>query len=190
MLYGIYRKKSHHIQEPGMVRKKKRIAKKQPIKKKLSPKKRTSKKTIPKVKAFPKFEKFKKLIMSNPCITPTEAAMQSYNCKDRKVAGVIGSQNLVKLKITMPELLERMGLTDEEDAKDLKKLREAKTTKFFQHEGSIVDREDVEDNQTRLKALELTAKLKGRLVGKVEVTGEVSHKHFIAEAIKKSKTVK
>lgn len=171
-----------------MVRKKKQTAKNKSI-----PKKRTSKKQIPQKKHSKrtalKFELFKKLIMSNPCITPTDAAMQSYNCKDRKVASVIGSQNLVKLNVTMPELLARMGLTDEEDANDLKKLRNATTTKFFQHEGKIIDQEDVEDNGTQLKALELTAKLKGRLNGKIEVTGEVSHKHFIAEAIKKSKTI-
>lgn len=158
-------------------------------KKKQTAKKRTPKKTIPKAKGFPKFEKFKKLIMSDPCITPTKAAMQSYNCKNKAVASAIASQNLRKLKITMPELLARMGLTDERDAEDLEKLREAKTTKFFQHEGKVIDQEDVEDNTTQLKALELTAKLKGRLIGKVEVTGEVSHKHFIAEAIKKSKAI-
>lgn len=172
-----------------MVRKKKQTAKKKPLPKKLTVKNKLTLKK-PSQRSCPKFAHFKKLLLTNLKITPTEAAMQSYNCKDREVARVIGSQNLRKLNITMPELMERMGLSDEKDFEDLKKLRDAKTTKFFQHEGKITDQENVEDNTTQLKALELTAKLKGKLNGKIEVTGEVSHKHFIAEAIKKSKTIK
>jgi len=40
----------------------------------------------------------------------TEASMQSYDCKDRKSAKVIGSENLSKLNF--PELMEDMGLTN------------------------------------------------------------------------------
>lgn len=147
-------------------------------------KKQTVKKKPSSKKAFPKFELFKKLILSDPTITPTEAAMRSYNCKDRKVAGVIGSQNLAKLKITMPELLARMGLTDEEDAKDLKRLRKAQKLqvcdiyvtdnngkpKLNRNSNDFIE---VNDNQTQLKALELTNKLKGRLINKTEHSGEI-----------------
>ena len=40
----------------------------------------------------------------------TEAAMQVYDCKNRKSARVIGSQNLAKLNIS--DVLEELGLTD------------------------------------------------------------------------------
>lgn len=95
--------------------------------------------------------------------SPTEAAMQSYNCKDRVVATVIASQNLIKLNIQMVDLMNRMGLDTERDIKDLTRLREAKTTKHFAHEGKIVDQADIDDNNTQLKALELSLKLKGSL---------------------------
>lgn len=92
---------------------------------------------------------------------PTEAAMRSYNCKDRKTARVIASQNLTKLNIQMSELMDTMGLNTEKDIEDLKRLREATITKHFTFQGRIVDEAEYEDNGTRLKALELTCKLKG-----------------------------
>lgn len=40
----------------------------------------------------------------------TEAASRVYDCKDRNVANAIGAENLAKL--SMPELMEEMGLSD------------------------------------------------------------------------------
>lgn len=40
----------------------------------------------------------------------TEAASRVYDCKDRNVANAIGAENLAKL--SMPELMEEMGLND------------------------------------------------------------------------------
>lgn len=108
--------------------------------------------------------------------SPTEAAMQSYNCKDRQCASVIGRQNLVKLKITMNQLMDYMGLDEQRDLEDLKALREAKETKFFAHEGMVVDSKDVVAHDIRHKALELTLKMKGKL--SVDKTIVDNSKHF------------
>lgn len=40
----------------------------------------------------------------------TEAAMRVYDCKNRNVANALGNENLAKL--SMPDLMEDMGLTD------------------------------------------------------------------------------
>lgn len=95
--------------------------------------------------------------------SPTDAAMQSYNCKDRHVASVIANQNLTKLDITMSRLMEYMGLDEKRDIEDLKALREAKETKFFAHEGKIIDSRDVIAHDIRYKALELSLKIKDKL---------------------------
>lgn len=96
---------------------------------------------------------------------PTESAMRSYKCKDRKVARVIASQLLSKLNIDMIELMDKMGIDTESDLRLLEKLRSAKVTKAFSHEGQVVDEFTTDDNSTQLKALELTLKLKGKLKG-------------------------
>lgn len=102
-----------------------------------------------------KQRKFIKELIS--CQEPTEAAFRVYNCKDRNSAKVIASQNLTKLNISSAELMEKMGISDEEDTKDLKRLRKAKYLHHFS---------EMDDNATQLKALELTYKLKGKLKDK------------------------
>mgnify|MGYP001603656824 CR=1 FL=1 len=92
---------------------------------------------------------------------PTKAAKEVYDCHGRTSAGTIARENCEKLGLTISRLAEYMGLDTEQDIKDLIKLRRAKTTKFFAHEGKIVDQVDVSDNTTRLDALSLTLKLKG-----------------------------
>ena len=89
--------------------------------------------------------------------------MRVYNCKDRKVARVIASQNITKLNIDMNALMIRMGLYTEKDIEDLIRLRSAKIVKPFAHEGVVISEPVYDDNVTQIKALELTLKLKGVL---------------------------
>lgn len=110
-----------------------------------------------------KLKKFQRMLIKNHTMSGTDIAMKVYNCKDRSVAAQISHQNLKKLNFTMKDVLERAGLTDEQDAEDLKRLRSAKETKFFQFKGEVVDQEEVEALDIQLKALELTQKLKGNL---------------------------
>lgn len=125
-----------------------------------------------------KQRKFRKELLKT--LSPTEAAMRAYNCKDRDSASQIAYENLRKLEISMPELMNRMGLTDEEDIKDLIRLRKAvkqiSCNVFIKKDGEMkgangktLDFIEVDDNLTQLKALELTCKLKGHLRDKYEI---------------------
>ena len=132
----------------------------------------------PREKAFPKFEMFKKILFNNPGITPTQAVIDAgYRVKNRYNASAIASVNLRKLKISMPEVLERVGLTDEQDALDLKALRDA-------------DKTDEADHHIRFKSIELSQKIKGNLKEKVDVSANITYDRMIQEAITKSQNVK
>lgn len=169
--------------------------------KKKTTKKQTSEKKSPKKRFAPNFELFKKILLNNPSVSPTEVAMQTYNCKDRHVARVIASQNLLKLNITMADLMARAGMSDEQDLEDLKRLRSAEKLHLCdihikKEKGKYVvnqnsnDFMDVPDNLVRLKALELTQKIKGTIKNNVDVSGKVKHDHFIAEMVKKASKIK
>jgi hypothetical protein len=96
-------------------------------------------------------------------MTITEAARKAgYS---RKCPGQAGYQALQNLKLKMPELLDRLGLSDVAlIEKHLKPLLSARTTKFFQHRGKVTGKRLVSDNDARLKALEMAFKLRGSFV--------------------------
>jgi hypothetical protein len=133
------------------------------------------KKIQTKLRPAKKFKAFQKLLFNNLLLTPTECALQIYDCKDKKVAAVIASQNLTKLNLTHTDIMERMGLSDEEDVADLIRLRKAKKVQSCNilvskdADGNTVVNEnsndfiEVDDNHVQLKALELTCRLKGKL---------------------------
>lgn len=136
-----------------------------------------------------KQRKFLRQFIRTGCAT--EAAMRSFDCKDRKVARVVGSNLLTKLNIQFVELMEKMGLDDEQDVNDLLRLRKAKVTKHFTHEGKVIDEREYEDNQTQLKALEVTLKLKGHLRNRVEHSGKVDGEgnKFLIQFINKKEDI-
>lgn len=100
----------------------------------------------------------------------TEAAMQVYNCKNRKVAESIGSENLRKL--AFPELMEDMGLTDvaliNVGAEGLR------ATKLH---GSGDSYAEVEDYAVRHRYWETLLKLKNRLTDKPSVLTQINIGH-------------
>ena len=91
---------------------------------------------------------------------PTEAAMRSYDCKDRLSARNVASWNLSKFGIKMSQLMDLCGLDSQKDIEDLKRLRDAKVTKHFAHEGKVISSRTYDDNDTQLRALELSMKIK------------------------------
>lgn len=111
----------------------------------------------------------------------TEAAMRAYNCKSRNVGKVVAHEVMKRLKLTMADLMDAVGLDTEEDVSDLARLRKAKKPQVCdiyvqeQNDGSYKINKnmnsfvDVDDNATQLKALELSLKLKG--IMKDERTG-------------------
>lgn len=156
-----------------MIRKKKQTTKKRPLKKKVIKKKPIPKKQIPKeesqeTKLTLRQRKFLKYYIQSGNVSQS-ALKAGYAYRD---SGFRLLSNAI-IQEAYQILLEEVGLTDKRDLEDLEKLRKAKITKFFQHEGKVTDSEDVEDNATRLKALELTARLKGRLINKIDHSGEI-----------------
>jgi hypothetical protein len=75
-----------------------------------------------------------------------------------------------------PEVLERLGLTIEHVTNNcLRPLLEAKKTEFFQKDGIVMQREEVEANDIRLRAIDLWAKLKGAYTAqKVQLSGDLN----------------
>jgi len=96
-------------------------------------------------------------------MTITEAARRAgYS---RKCPGQAGYQALQNLKLKMPELLDRLGLSEVVlIEKHLKPLLSARTTKFFQHGGKVTGKRIVSDNEARLRALDIAFKLRGSFV--------------------------
>ena len=103
----------------------------------------------------------------------TEAAMQSYDCKDRDSAAVIGFENLRKLNYE--EFLEEAGITDKLlqqkiiDGLDANKTVSAVNT-GKNATASSSDFIDVPDFMARHKYLETALKLKRRLKERMDVT--------------------
>lgn len=109
----------------------------------------------------------------------TQAAMQSYDCKDEESAAQIGYENLRKLDIT--ELMEEGGITDKKLKEKLEEGLEAtkvvsarviviKGRPTSQADGELPPADsrtddfiDVPDYAVRHKYLETALKLKGRL---------------------------
>jgi phage terminase small subunit len=156
-----------------MARKKKQTKKRQPAKKKVIKKKPIPKKQSPveepkEIKLNLKQRKFLKYYLETGNVSQS-ALKAGYAWRGS------GFENLSNpiIQEAYKMLLEKEGLTDNEDIKDLKRLRKAKMTKFFQHEGRIVETEEVDDNATQLKALEMTKRIKGRLVNKIDHSGEI-----------------
>lgn len=105
----------------------------------------------------------------------TEAASRVYDVKDRMSASAIGGENLGKLTIT--DILDKYGVTDEKIATTVKEGMEA--SKPISAVGgkdaseASMDFIDVPDWANRLKATELASKMKGHLKDKIEHSGEV-----------------
>lgn len=148
---------------------------------------------MPKTKGLtPKQRIFQKELINT--LSPTEAAMRAYDCKDRKSASQIAYENLRKLDISMAELMSQMGLTDEEDIKDLIRLRKCKKLhvcdiyvkddngklKINRNSNDFIE---VDDNPTQLKALELTAKLKGNIEDKTKHSIDDDLKGLLGKAL-------
>jgi Terminase small subunit len=122
----------------------------------------------------------------------TEAAMQSYDCKDRESAATIGWENLRKLDYT--DFMEAAGVTDkllqEKLLEGLDSTKQIGARKIVQgartgHEIKVDattdtdDFIDVPDYAVRHKYLETALKLKKRLVEKHELEGELIIKKLV-----------
>ncbi len=114
----------------------------------------------------------------------TEAARQAYNCKSDGAAGVIGYENLRKLKISISEMMDRMGLSDARLMKILEDGLTACKVELAKFEGNITDEKSFPDFPTRGAYLEKALKLKGHLLGLGDQDGEVQVAKVILVPVK------
>jgi phage terminase small subunit len=107
----------------------------------------------------------------------TEAAMKAYDVSSYKSANTLGTQTLVKLSIV--DIMEKNGLTDDKIATTLVEGMEANKTVRSADPNVESDAEsndfiDIPDWQARLKATELASKIKGHLKEKIEHGGNIT----------------
>src|SRR3990167_5354636 len=122
-----------------------------------------------------KFLTFKREYLKNPLVSPTNLALQIYDCQDVHSANSIATENLSKLGLTLTDLMNRHpDLSNIDDLNDLQRLSHAKKFQdcdvFIKDENGKLkinknsnDFIEVDDNQTQSKILELRLKLKGHL---------------------------
>jgi hypothetical protein len=79
-----------------------------------------------------------------------------------KCPGQSGWQALQNIRLKMPDLLDRYGLTDNAlIEKHLKPLLGATETKFFQSKGNVTETRRVPAHRVRIDALDMAFRLKG-----------------------------
>lgn len=92
--------------------------------------------------------------------TVTEAARKA-GYSDKNLAQS-GHQALKAIRLKMPALMDELDLSERAlIEKHLVPLLSATSTKFFQHEGKVLQKCEVADNDTRVKALDMAFKLRG-----------------------------
>jgi len=122
-----------------------------------------------------KFITFKREYLKNPLQSPTQLALEIYDCKDENSARAITSENFHKLSLTLPDIMNRSEhLTTIDDIEDLARLSHAKKVQSCDllvknKNGKLVVNEnsndfiEIDDSQVQAKILELRLKLKGYL---------------------------
>lgn len=105
----------------------------------------------------------------------TEAAMRVYDCKDRESANALGNENLAKL--SMPELMEDLGLTDVA----LMNIGAEGMTKANKIHGTNDNFVEIPDYGVRHKYWETMLKLKRRLGSKNQTNIQVNIQPILGE---------
>jgi phage terminase small subunit len=84
-------------------------------------------------------------------------------------------------------VLEKAGITDELLARRLREGVDAKETKFFAHQGKVIDKRQTVHHGERRAHVELAMKIKGHLIDKHEITGQISLAEILAASFEKGK---
>jgi hypothetical protein len=101
----------------------------------------------------------------------TKAALATYDITNPKHAGQIGFNIMKGLQETFPDVMERVGLTDERIASTIEKALDAEVTFYSKAKGDTIT---APDWQSRLQAASIAAKLKGKVPSAKQ---EVDHNH-------------
>lgn len=99
----------------------------------------------------------------------TKAAMEAFNFKSERAAAVHACNLIKKHNITMAELMDAHGLTDEFLVDELKEGIEAKEVKVMQHEGNFIYSKPLKNLAMSHKNRETAHKLKGHLSSDVNI---------------------
>lgn len=100
----------------------------------------------------------------------TDAAIKAgYSDSSRITAGQCGSQALENIRLKMPEVLDKYGLTDESLIENyLKPLMNAEDTEFAKFKGNISDERNVIAWGPRATGLDMAFNLKGSYAPKFD----------------------
>jgi hypothetical protein len=111
----------------------------------------------------------------------TQAALDAgYSSKN---PGQSGWQALQNIRLKMPDLLDRHGLTDNAlIEKHLKPLLRATETKFFQSKGNVTETRRVPAHRVRINALDTAFRLKGSYKAPADEPGESELVQVIVQA--------
>lgn len=108
-------------------------------------------------------------IHNNAAAAAKYAGSNGKNGNSLKVAGHL---LLTSLNLSMPELLNAKGLTDEALAEPLSRGIKAQKPIVATWEGKITDKLWIDDHTNQLKAAELIGRMKGVFIDRHELTGK------------------
>jgi hypothetical protein len=101
----------------------------------------------------------------------------------RKCPGQSGWQALQNIRLKLPDLLDKHGLTDNAlIEKHLKPLLGATETMFFQSKGNVTETRRVPAHRVRINALDMAFRLKGSYKAPADEPGESEFVQVIVQA--------
>jgi hypothetical protein len=92
--------------------------------------------------------------------------------KDTHSLSQVGYRWLKKVDLSMQEILDLCGLSDEVLARKLQEALEADRLYLASYEGKFLDERKAPDIPTRLKAVELVGRMRGHFIDRHELTGK------------------
>ncbi len=98
---------------------------------------------------------------STTFLNKKESARVVYDTKNDDSLRNIGCQNFTLLSDKISEWLDEQGLSENALKTKLLNLMNAKETKFFQKDGIVTDKRDVEAIETQRRTLDMAMKVKG-----------------------------
>jgi phage terminase small subunit len=104
------------------------------------------------------------------------AKAAGYKAKSETAFTSIGHENLTKLDTRIVKWMDEEGLSEARLKAKLMQLLDAKETKFFQKDGEIITKVDVEAQGVQTRVLDMALKVKG-MYAPSKVEGKVEHDH-------------
>lgn len=95
------------------------------------------------------------------CFNAAEAARRAgYQCKTDIQFKVIGAQNLSKLNPVIEKWIDEQGLSEARIKRKIVAGMEAKETRFFAHQGKVVETREVKAHEIQRRYVDMACKVK------------------------------